>query len=126
MSEAEDFLKIGTQEWPSSATDEIRLSKRALLITASWIVGGLIACPDPRAIIMMHLFPLGLTYAVCKLLGNDNPHGDMLVYGGWLIYVVLIIAALMVARKKWFYYVWIFMTLLLLFNGVSCHSMIKS
>ena len=48
-----------------------------------------------------------------------------MVYGGWLIYIILVIVALAMTRKKWFYGVWLFMTLLLIFNGVSCHAMLK-
>jgi len=123
MSEAEDFLKIGTDEWPSPAMDEIRLSKKALLITASWIVGLLIACPDPRAIIYVITFPIGLVTGICRLCGNDNPPcANGILFTLWLMYATLVVVALAVPRKKWFYVVWTIMTLLLVLNGVSCHS----
>jgi hypothetical protein len=125
MTETEEFLKIGTQEWPSSVTEEVRLSKKSLMIAASWSVGLLIACPNPRAFHLISIFPAGLTFAILKFFGDKNPNESIMVYGGWLIYIILVIVALAMTRKKWFYGVWLFMTLLLIFNGVSCHAMLK-
>lgn len=125
MSESEEFLKSDTHEWDSYSTDEIRVSKKVLMVSASWIAGFLIANPDPRAFFLIPAFPIGITFAIGKLMGLKNLPEDMLLSVGWFFYVGLTLAALAMTRIKWFVLVWLFMTLVLVLNGVSCHSMIS-
>ncbi|MEI6646431.1 MAG: hypothetical protein WCP12_10365 [bacterium] len=126
MSESEEFLKSGTHEWDSYSTDEIRVSKKVLMVSASWIAGFLIATPDPRAFFLIPAFPIGITLVISKLMGQEKPPEEMLLSAGWFFYVGLTLAALAMTRIKWFALVWLFLTLVLVLNGVSCHPMINS
>ncbi len=123
MREAEKFL--GPNTHPSAEfKSDVSLRRKVILVISAWISGLLIAFPDPRGIMMIAFFPLGLMGLVCEWINISGTVNAMLAIG-WIIFIALTIVAIAQGRKKWFYIWWSILTILLLLNGAGCHAMVK-
>ena len=122
MSEAEDFLGVSARPIARRPSD-VRTRRKLFMVFAAWLAGLLIACPDPRAVGCIPLFPFGLWGFISAWAkqGSEN----VILVCGWLIYCALTITTLVMGRRKWFYIWWAVLTMLLLVNGAGCHAMLK-
>ena len=123
MSEAEEFLGITARNITARPSD-VRTRRKLILVISAWIAGLLIACPDPRAVGYIPLFPFGLWGFITAWADKQGTENTILVFG-WLIYIALTITTLVMGRRKWFYICWTILTILLLLNGAGCHAMLK-
>lgn len=123
MSEAEEFLGLTDRKTPTRPSD-VRARRKLVMVISAWIAGLLIACPDPRAIAGILLFPLGL-YGVLTALAKLQGAESTILVLGWIIYLALTITTLVMRRRKWFYTCWIILTTLLLLNGAGCRAILK-
>lgn len=124
MSEAEEYLGLNASNIPAHQSD-VRTRRKLIMVISAWIAGLLIACPDPRAVGYIPLFPFGLWGFLTALINNQGAENTILALG-WFIYIALTITPLVMGRKKWFYIWWTILTILLLLNGAGCHAMLKS
>lgn len=124
MSEAEEFLGLAARNNPARPS-EVRTRRKLIMVISAWIAGFLIACPDPRAVGYIPLFPFGLWGFLTSLIKYQGADNTILAFG-WFIYIALTITTLVMGRRKWFYIWWTSLTILLLLNGAGCHAMLKS
>lgn len=123
MSEAEEFLGLNASKILSRPSD-VRTRRKLIMVISAWIAGLLIACPDPRAVGYIPLFPFGLWGFITALVNNQGIEYTILALG-WIIYIALTITTLVMGSRKWFYIWWALLTILLLLNGAGCHAMMK-
>jgi len=123
MSEAEEFLGLTASNTPTRPSD-VRTRRKLGMVFSAWIVGLLIACPDPRAVGLIPFFPFGLLGFISAWADKLGENTILVI--GWLIYIALTTTTLVMGRRKWFYIWWAILTILLLLNGAGCHAMLKS
>jgi hypothetical protein len=127
MSEAEEFLGIRGVP-PPSPPSEVPTRQKAIMVFSSWIVAFLITCPDPRCIVLVPMFPLGLIGVLHAVTGLEEvaESANIAVILGWVLFAGTTIAAMVARRKGGFYRVWIILTILLLANGAGCHVIFEN
>lgn len=123
MSEAEEFLGVYAGPVPRRPSD-VRARQKLLMVLAAWLAGLLIACPDPRAVGYLPLFPFGLFGVISAWTKQGTEYG--ILVAGWLIYFALTMTTLVMRRRQRFYMWWTILTVLLLLNGAGCHAELKS
>lgn len=117
-SESESFL--GLQPSPDgnpSAPDSDRPRGRFTLLAVTWLIALAAASPDPRGIVMLLYFPLGLL----KVFSTKPEGSEGGIILGWLVYGFLSSCVLLIHRKFWFYLVYAVLVVMLLTNVAGCH-----
>ena len=118
-SEAESFLGITPR--PSGAPpdpDAIGIGSRVFVVAITWFTALFVTCPDPRGIVILHLFPLGLQ---AFLLPKSTESLALLVFG-WLLYGALCAVILFCSKRLWIFLFYAVLTALLITNVAGCRE----
>jgi hypothetical protein len=116
-SESEDFLGMESNANVDRKPPEISIRKRWLIFLLTWIGALVAACPDPRGIMLVPLFPLGLAFLL-----HYEDGGGMVLTLGWATYLVLSIYVMTSRTKKRFYILYGVLLVLLILNVGGCHG----
>jgi hypothetical protein len=120
-TESEDFLGIRGAEAEPFPPDEISLSRRLLLCAIAWVVALVVTAPDPRAIVLLPMFPMGLA----ALFGAKGVQPSFLILG-WFPYLLHAVISLACSKRLWFYLLYAILIVALICNVAGCHKMLHS
>ncbi len=95
-----------------------------MLVSSTILIALILTSPDPRGIILIPFFPLGLFTYIFGEKSGPNEYKN-LSYLGYFVYLIIIPMILAISNRQWFYFGLGILAAILIMNVAGCHILIK-